>query len=86
MCWPCASPRTCGTPPRRAQGLLREGLATTRAIGASLDIPLALDTAAHLTMDEGQCERAARLAAAATSVRETMGTLAWPVMHRRRDQ
>jgi non-specific serine/threonine protein kinase len=70
----------------RARGLLREGLATTRAIGASPDIPLALDTAAHLTMDEEHCERAVRLAAAATSVRETMGTPAWPVMHRRRDQ
>lgn len=70
----------------RARGVLHEGLATTRAIGASLDIPLALDTVAHLAMDEGRRERAVGLAAAATSIRETMGALSWPVMQRRRDQ
>ena len=54
--------------------------------GENLEIPWALDTIAHLAMDEGQAERAVRLGGAAARLRETMGTVAWPVVQRQREQ
>ena len=69
-----------------ARELLHESLATMVAAGEQLELPWALDTVAHLAVDEGQGERAVRLAGAAGQLRETMGTLDWPVMQRQREQ
>ena len=68
-----------------ADGLVHESLAIMAEVGENLEIPWALDTVAHLAMDEGQAERAVRLAGAAARLRDTMGTLAWPVAQRQRE-
>ncbi len=77
----------------RAQGnwaiaseLLRESLTTMAEVGEHLETPWALEAIAHLAIERGQAERAVRLASAAARLREQMGTLAGPVVHRRRDQ
>lgn len=69
-----------------AKKLLGESLATMAVVGENLEIPWALDTVAQLAMDEGHAEHAVRLAGAAARLRETMGTLAWPVVQRNCDQ
>lgn len=70
----------------RAQDLFREGLNTMTEIGEKLGIPSALDSFAHLAMDEGQAVRAALLSGAAERLRETSGTSIWPVVRRSRER
>jgi hypothetical protein len=68
----------------RARGLLPESLTTTVGAGDRLGIGRVLGVFAHLAADEGQAERAVRLADAAAREREIRGTRAWPVEERRR--
>jgi hypothetical protein len=55
-------------------------------VGEKLGLQLALDSYAQLAVDEGQADRAARLAGAAAKLRETAGTSTWPVIQRARDK
>ncbi len=72
--------------PATARRLLCEGLSTMREVGEKLEIHWALDSFANLAGDEGEAARGVRLASAATRLRETMGSLSWPAVQRRRDR
>lgn len=67
-----------------ALALLREGLTTMLAVGEHLEVHWALDACAHVAFDEGQAERAVRLAGAAAGLRQTLGALSSPVVQRQR--
>jgi non-specific serine/threonine protein kinase len=69
-----------------ARDLLRQSLAAMREVGEKLETHWALDSVAHLASDERLAERAVRLAGAAARLRETMGSLSWPVVQRQRDR
>jgi hypothetical protein len=56
------------------------------AVGEKLEIHWALDTVAHLAMDEEETERAVRIAGTAARLRETSGTPSWPVVQRSRER
>lgn len=68
----------------RGRRLLREGLTTMTEAGERPAIPHALDSFAHLAMDEGHAERAVRLAGHAAGQRNSRGTHLWPVVERSR--
>lgn len=68
----------------RAHALFRSGLATLADVGNDLDISGALDAYARLVLAEGRAARAARLAGAATRLRDGTGTQLWPVHQRAR--
>jgi predicted ATPase/DNA-binding XRE family transcriptional regulator len=70
----------------RGRRLLREGLTTVVEVGEKPEIPAALDSFAHLAMDEGQAERAVRLAGSAAGLRDSRGTHVWPVVERSRQR
>jgi predicted ATPase/DNA-binding XRE family transcriptional regulator len=67
-----------------ARQLFREGLATLIAVGEKLSVPSALDSFAHLAMDEGDAERAVRLSGAAAGLRDINHTSVWPAVERSR--
>lgn len=66
--------------------LLQEGLTTMIEVGEKTAIPDALDSFSHLAMDEGQAERAVRLAGSAAGLRTSRGTHLWPVVERSRQR
>lgn len=70
----------------RARALFREGLAAMTAVGEKPGTARALDSFAHLAMDEGKAERTVRLSAAAAQLRATAGIHDGPVTERERER
>ena len=66
--------------------LFHSGLTTLLEVGEKLAIPAALDSFSHLALDEGHAERAARLSGAATGLRDSSHTSAWPAVRRARER
>jgi tetratricopeptide (TPR) repeat protein len=69
---------------RRAHALFREGLQRMMEVREKLAVASALDSFAHLALDEGQAAPAVRLAGAAARLREGSGTREWPMAERSR--
>lgn len=70
----------------RAFRLFQDGLTELLEVGEKLAIPSAVDSFAHLAMDEGHAERAVRLSGAATALRNTSNTSVWPAVQRARER
>jgi predicted ATPase/DNA-binding XRE family transcriptional regulator len=70
----------------RAHALLQEALTRIGTVDKEMTISLALEACAHLAMDEGQAERAVRLAGAAARLRELSGASEWPTVQRTRER
>jgi hypothetical protein len=68
----------------RARPLLTESLQLMAQVTERLGLHLAVDALAHVALDEGEAERAVRLAGAAARLRTLHGTRDWPAVERRR--
>jgi hypothetical protein len=69
----------------RARPLLTESLQLMTQVTERLGLHLAVDSLAHVALDEGEAERAVRLAGAAARLRALRGTRDWPAVERRRE-